>query len=116
MKLPKSKENIPDLTKILFILDISSSDIKKNIVINNYVFYKLIKFLKAKVTKIRYIKYYEDIEDGILINDLLERDLIILQERNKIEITELNTIIITGDGKGLVELAKTHYKDTYNEI
>jgi len=110
------EETLPKGTIILFILDILGENNRDNLAFDYSKFYELIKEIDQKDIGIGYGKYYDDMDNGKPINNLLNRDIYELEDQGKIEVTPGNTIKIKGRGKEIVDLVRTLYNDVYERI
>jgi len=110
------EETLPKSTIILFILDILGENNRDNLAIDYSEFFALIKEIDQNKIRIRYGKYYDDMDDGKLINNLLNRDIYELEDQGKIEVTPGNTIKIKDKGKEIVNLVRKFYNDVYERI
>jgi len=110
------EETLPKSTIILFILDILGENNRNNLAIDFSKFFALIKEMDQNKIGIGYGKYYDDMDDGKPINNLLNRDLYELEDQGKIEVTLGNTIKIKDKGKEIVDLVRKLYNDVYMRI
>jgi len=110
------EETLPKSTIILFVLDILEENNQDNLVIDYSEFFALIKKINQNKIRIHYGKYYNDMDDGKPINNLLNRDIYELEDQGKIEVTPENTIKINDKGKEIVNLVRKFYNDIYKKI
>jgi len=110
------EEAFPKSTMILFILDILKKNNRHDLAIDYSEFYRSIQKLRQKDIKISYEKYYNDMDDGKPINNLLKRDIYELEDQKKVEVIPGNTIKIMDKGEKVVQLVRRLYNDVYMRI
>lgn len=107
---------LPDPTKILFILDILKNNGKRNLSIDISEIYNFIRDIGRNGIRFNYVKYYEFKEGDKLFNSILNRDLMNLKENNVIEFINGDELEFTPLGRKIVEYFKNRYESPYEHI